>query len=1271
MSNTLKLVRMKMPRLVTVGLLLGFMAMAATLTRAADQASSDAPIHGRYVNISIPGKGKTLSLAEVEIFNGTSSNLALNKPSVQSGTSSGGVAGRAVDGNTSGDWNKNSITKTVEKVDNPAWEVDLGEEYPIDRISLWNRNGYESYLNGVQVLILDSSRKSVWGTVVDSAPKGETGLDVNAPGKVKDLGKIVEAVNADKKSDGKADVPSLPYNTYAVTPEQNRGVLNGPLLNRKVPPKKDSRDTLKAAIEDLIKTYGDKYPKGKEYLAKLDAMKSDAGFKALKREALLANPILDFDKIMLVKRKGFGFPQNWQGNSSLAGGDRNGENELAILSIRDGKLSTVYKPATPKYVGEFDIGYDADKILFSSIASNNAWAIFEIKVDPASGSMIPESLRQVSLDMGNDIDNYDAVYLPSEKIIFNSSSSYAGVPCVKGVDFVANLHVMDKDGTNVRRLCFEQDNDWNPVVMNDGRIMFLRWEYTDSAHYFSRVLMYMNPDGTDQKSFYGSNSYWPNTMFFARQVPGSPSKFTAIVGSHHGAKRSGAMVLFDASRGRFEADGAVQIIGESGNKVEPIVLDNLANAYSPHFMTPYPLNDKYFLASIWNGDWKLCLVDVFDNVLILQEEKGVNFFEPVPFKKRNRPPLVPDRINPESKETTLLISDVQFGPGLRELPKGVAKFMRVYRYEYAPRKSGGHYVMGMESGWDARTLLGTVPLEEDGSVMFKIPANTPVSLQPLDKDGKALQIMRSWLVGMPGETLSCIGCHEDANTASPMKRSLASRNAPKTLTPWYGKARGFSFTREVQPVLDKNCVGCHSKAGMGTPTVKAMIKSNTKRIGTGPNTGQLFSEKGIPDLSTPKASYENIHPFVRRNGPEGDYHLLTPMEFHADTSELVQMLQKGHHNVKLDNEAWDRLLTWIDLNVPFHGTWTEVGAQAKILERRTELSEKYAGIDYNPEVVIDPYKKTETTVMPEPEVKQATAASVKAEGWPFTAEEAARKQDQKEAMKLDLGDNVVIELGRIPAGSFAMGSNDETSMERPVTSVKIAKPFWMGKTEVSLEQYRQFDPNYMNGVYDMHYKDQVHRGYYMNNMKFPVIRVTWEKANEYCAWLSKKTGKKVTLPTEAQWEWACRAGSDKPFWYGDLDTDFSPFANLADVTMKKMAVSGVNPKPIPNPAPSADYEPKDPRFNDMSLHLAPVGTYKPNVWGLKDMHGNVDEWTLSDYVPYPYTDANGKGTADSVKKVVRGGSWHDRPYRSTSSFRLGFPKWQQVYNTGFRVIVED
>ena len=1238
---------------------LGLFLVSLTLPAACGQQ----PVQGRFVNISIPGKNKCLSLAEVEVFQGAS-NVALKKPCIQISTAHDGDASRAVDGNTSGVWGKNSITHTDENEDNPAWEVDLGQEYPIDRISLWNGDDYVERVNGMRILVLDKFRKTVWGMKVDVAKKGECRLDVSTPGNVQELGCLVEAVNP--------DVSFPPYNTYAVSPEANRGVLNGPLQKRKIPARKNPKDTLKAAIEDLIQTYADQYPKGKEYLAKLAAMKAaDPGFEALKREALLANPILDFNKIMLIKRKGLGMPQNWQGNSSLDREDKYGTNEMAILSIRDGVLTTVYQPDTPRYVGEYDIGYAADKVLFSSIASNQTWAIFEIKVDPVCGAMVPGSLRQATPDMGQDIDNYDAVYLPSEKIIFNSSSSYAGVPCVGGGDYVANLHVMDADGSKVRRLCFEQDNDWNPVVMHDGRVMFLRWEYTDSAHYFSRVLMYMNPDGTDQKSFYGSNSYWPNTMFFARPVPGSSSKFVAIVSSHHGAKRSGAMVLFDASRGRFEADGAVQIIGEAGNQVEPIVQDQLATSYSPHYLTPYPLNDKYFLASIQDKNWKVCLVDIFDNVLVLKEEPGFNLLEPVPFQKRDRPPLVPDRIHPESKEATLWISDVQFGPGLRDLPKGIAKSVRVYRYEYAPRGSGGHYVMGMESGWDARTLLGTVPLEADGSVMFKIPANTPVSLQPLDKDGKALQIMRSWLVGMPGETLSCIGCHEDANAAPPMKMTLAARKAPQTLTSWYGKARGFSFTREVQPMLDQYCVGCHSKSGMNTTRVKELIKSSKGRMGSGPNTGLLFSEIGIPDFSRPKAAYDNLHPFVRRNGPEGDYHILTPLEFHADTSELVQMLQKGHHQVKLDPEAWDRLITWIDLNVPFHGTWTEAGVHAKVLPRREELCVKYANIDYDPEVIQNPYTNRTASVMPAVAVKPATVASVKVDGWPFTAAEAARKQGRQEIRMLDLGDQVSMALIKVPAGAFIIGSTDETEMEQPVSAVKIRKPFWMGKTEVSLEQYRQFDPNYLNEVYDMHYKDQVHRGYYMNNMKFPVIRVSWEKANEYCAWLSEKIGKKVTLPTEAQWEWACRAGSDQPFAYGGFDVDFSLYANLADVTLKKLAVDGVDPQPLRRPNAIVDFEPKDPRFNDRSLHLAPVGTYQANAWGLQDMHGNVAEWTSSDYVAYPYNDEHGQGAAGDAKKVVRGGSWHDRPYRATSSYRLGFPKWQRVYNTGFRVIIED
>ncbi|MCP4639506.1 MAG: formylglycine-generating enzyme family protein, partial [bacterium] len=272
----------------------------------------------------------------------------------------------------------------------------------------------------------------------------------------------------------------------------------------------------------------------------------------------------------------------------------------------------------------------------------------------------------------------------------------------------------------------------------------------------------------------------------------------------------------------------------------------------------------------------------------------------------------------------------------------------------------------------------------------------------------------------------------------------------------------------------------------------------------------------------------------------------------------------------------------------------------------------------------------------------------------------------------DLGNGVKMKVVSIPAGEFSMGSHDETPMEKPIARVKIDKGFMMGATEVTLKQYRRFDPKYLNGVYDMHYKDQVHRGYYMNHMALPVIRVPWAKAMEFCAWLSKKTGKKVTLPTEAQWEWACRAGTDTPLSYGDLDASFTGQANMADITVKLMAVSGVNPKPMRNPNPTVDFELKDPRSDDNALFLSSAGTYAPNPWGLYDMHGNAAEWTRSDYKAYPYKADDGRNGGDkSVKKVVRGGSWKDRPHRCTSTYRLGFPTWQKVFHTGFRVIVED
>ncbi|MBI5818737.1 MAG: SUMF1/EgtB/PvdO family nonheme iron enzyme [Verrucomicrobia bacterium] len=1030
---------------------------------------------------------------------------------------------------------------------------------------------------------------------------------------------------------------------------------------------------LRLAIEDLAKTYPDKYKNGAAYLARLDAIEKempaiqkaladnddkvimDFGTRCdnLQREALiLNNPVFDFDKILLVKRDGgrLCLPSNWQGNSSVKPAT---VNEIATMSIREknAPLQRIYKPQRDVFVGDMRLHFDGERILFSSIGSNDRWQVFETKLN-GSG------LRQVSVGEYNDIDNYDGMYLPDGRIIFDSSSTFQGVPCVGGSDYVANLHIMDADGKNVRRLCYDQDNDWYPTMMEDGRVMYLRWEYTDSAHYFSRILMHMNPDGTAQQEFYGSNSYWPNAMFYAKPIPGKPSMFCAVVSGHHGVARAGELVLFNAAKGRQEGVGAVQRIPGYGKAVDPIIKDGLVNDSWPKFLHPFPLSDKQFLISCKpdpRANWGVYLVDVFDNMILLKEQTGQAMLEPVPLRKTAVPPVIPDRVDLSKKTATVSVQNIYAGPGLAGVPQGTVKSLRLFQYEYSYRNMGGHYFIGMEGPWDVRRIIGTVPVQPDGSAYFEIPANIPVAAQPLDAEGKALQHMRSWFVGVPGERISCTGCHEPQNYSLTLKHSEAARGTASVPTPWRGPKRGFSFAREVQPVLDRYCVGCHDG-----------------KVATQPNFADTNIVRTTSGTPLP-VSYMALHPFVRRNGPEGDYHLLTPLEFHANTSELVQMLQKGHHNVKLDAEAWDRIITWIDLNVPCYGTWHEAREIPKDFEkRRYEMKKLYSNVDEDIEAIPVTYTNRLAFVPPAPE--PARPASAKVAGWPFGADKAAQMQAAlgNTELTLDLGGGLTMKFKRIPAGEFVMGDVNGFPDESPTTAVRVAKPFWMGVTEVSLAQYQAFNPAHKNAHYDRHYKDQVNPGYPMDDPKFPVIRVSWDGAMQFCKWLAQKTGKRVTLPSEAQWEWACRAGTDTAMNYGALDTDFSKLENLGDKTLCEMAVSGVDPKPIKNADKFWDFIPKEERFNDGTLMLADVDAFAANRWGLKNMHGNVREWTLTNFRSYPYNAGAGANDASLTgNKVVRGGSWYERPKLARSGFRLAVPNWQRPYNVGFRVIIED
>ena len=971
-----------------------------------------------------------------------------------------------------------------------------------------------------------------------------------------------------------------------------------------------------------------------------------------RRAALLANPLLDFDRLLAIKRTAnspkLGLPQNWQGNCSLP---RSGfDDEIVELSLRDGaaSIATLFHPDEPRMIADVDLHWDADRMLFSMIGDHNRWQIWEIGADGAA-------LRPVTKGEHPDVDNYDACYLPNGRIVFDSTRVFQGIPCVGGGDDVANLFVMDERGENIRQLCFDQDHDWCPTVLNNGRVMYTRWEYSDTPHYFSRLLFHMNPDGTAQAEYYGSNSFWPNSIFYARPIPDHPTQVVAIVSGHHGVPRMGELVLFDPAEGRFEADGVVQRIPGWGEEVEPVIVDQLVNASWPKFLHPWPLSDKHFLVAAQptaSDPWGIYLADVFDNLEPIAELPGFALLEPIPMRGRPIPPVVPDRVEPERDDATVYLTDVYSGPGLAGVPRGSVEALRLYEFHYCYPRMGGHKHVAVEGGWDVHRILGTVPVEEDGSAAFRVPANTPLAVQPLDEDGRALQMMRSWFTAMPGEVLSCAGCHEQQNTSPSARPSLAARRAPSEVEPWYGPTRGFSFKREVQPVLDRHCVACHDGEA-AAPDLRRTLENGWGNF-------------------TP--SYLALHPFVRRPGPESDYHLQKPLEYHASTSELVQLLEKGHHGVELDAEAWDRIVTWIDLNVPDHGTWTEHrDIAADYRARRQEMLTCYANRTVDAEALPDPdFQEVAAieAVMPEPP-PPPPLGDTECAGWPFGPDEAAKLQagtGLPRELTVELGEGVTMELVLVPAGDLLVGGVDGAADELPRTRVAIEEPFYLGRVEVTCAQYGLFDPEHENGYHDQHHKDHTTPGYPAHGPQRPAIRLSWNEAVAFCDWLTRRTGRACSLPTEAEWEWACRAGTETPLHYGDLDADFSPYANLADGSIRLLAATGVNPHPIANPNPHEDYLPKDARFDDGQKLMADVGGYAPNAWGLLDMHGNVAEWTCSLHVAYPYRADDGRTDlrADG-RRVVRGGSWSDRPKRARSSHRLAYRPWQPVHDVGFRV----
>jgi len=680
---------------------------------------------------------------------------------------------------------------------------------------------------------------------------------------------------------------------------------------RLAPPPKLDFGALRAAIRHLTETFRSKYPRGQEFLARLDALArahqadpqgraTAERFVALRRQALVeANPLLAFGRLLFTRRQPLGGqhyaytealswasdrPRFWRPGSSLCTLDPT-RPDAGITVLLDSPNGVIRDP---------DVHWDGSRVLFSHKKNLNEDDFHLYELDVATGR-----IRQLTRDAG--LADYEGCYLPNGQIIFNSTR------CVQTVDCfpvpASNLYVMDGDGGNIHRVTVNHVHDNFPTVLNDGRVVFTRWEYNDRWVLHVQGLAVMRPDGTGTRALYGNNSFWPISMLHARAIPGT-TKIVCTLSGHHDVNQLGEIGIFDPARGTEEADGCVHLWPR--REIKPIRNEFYWRNLPAHYQYPYPLSEHFFLASCrprGGRRFGIYLIDTFGNRVLIHEEPNISCSSPMPLAPRRRPPAFPSSLDYREAEATVYMANVYHGPGLAGVEKGEVKALRVV--EMLNRPAGTHHWAGMDgtppmglcSSWDAKRLVGIVPVAEDGSALFTIPAGTAVYFQPLDEKGRALQWMRSWLTAQPGEVLSCVGCHESRLEAPPSGYRPGPFREPVRPKAWLHSRQPFSFHAHVQRVLDRACVRCHDH-------------NHPKGIDLRGDKTDAFS-----------LAYEHLRRYVKVPGNRQDPPMIAAKSHGAIASPLIHRLEKGHHDVKLTAEEMDRLITWIDLNAPYYGSY--------------------------------------------------------------------------------------------------------------------------------------------------------------------------------------------------------------------------------------------------------------------------------------------------------------------------------------------------------------
>jgi hypothetical protein len=577
-----------------------------------------------------------------------------------------------------------------------------------------------------------------------------------------------------------------------------------------------------------------------------------------------------------------------------------------------------------------DVSFDAKEILFSWRCKQGVgYQVFLINSDGTQ-------LRQLT---DGPHHNYNACWLPDGGIAFLSTRSSRFAYC--WISPVGILHRMERDGSKVTQLSANIVNDFTPSVLEDGRIIYSRWEYVDKPAIPIQSLWTIRPDGTGLAGFFGNRVLSPATFMEARSIPGS-GRVLCLLTSHNGPCR-GAIGTIDIACGNNSA-GAIRNLTPEVNIGQVDKGDG--NHIRGPYENPFPLGGDYYLVSK-RGTVQVRSYDGQQVASVVTPKGGLGFYNPQPLRKRTKLPVLSSQLAAAAQGATartrgtsnvfagddepvqwatLVLQDIYRGlepwvkrGEVKELCV-VEEMRKVVRTDVNSRAFGFQFpVISCGATYAAKRVWGYAPVATDGSACFRVPANRPIYFMALDVQGRAVQRMRTFTHLMPGETQGCVGCHEPRQQV--VVRSSALPCEPDTLRPpEWGDAVGFDYARVVQPVFDAHCVKCHSGPN---PAGKVDLCGDATDFF---NVSYEVLARGRKRSGEAEWDSPYVNWIPTYNGMEQNILQVTPLAWGSPRSKLAELLLRGHRDSEgmaratLQPQEIRRVLAWIDLNVPYYGT---------------------------------------------------------------------------------------------------------------------------------------------------------------------------------------------------------------------------------------------------------------------------------------------------------------------------------------------------------------